>query len=166
MPKFESFSPIKLKYEDIFAHRVHYFSVRARLHQASLCYDACNSVLITARKRSLCFHRCLSKWLEGGLPDCMLGYTTPRADAPQADTPQGRPPQGRLPQCRHPSLWAIPPGRLPWAYTPPCPVHTRIHTPLYSACWDTVNKRAVRIPLECILVENNGFTSNWGCIIK
>ena len=24
---------------------------------------------------------------------------------------------------------------------------------LHSACWDTVNKRAVRIPLECILVS-------------
>ena len=24
--------------------------------------------------------------------------------------------------------------------------------PFYSTCWDTVNKRAVRIPLECILV--------------
>ena len=51
--------------------------------------------------------------------------------------------------------------------TPPCPVHAGIHThPLPSACWDThplpsecwdtvkllLNKRAVRIPLECILV--------------
>ena len=40
-------------------------------------------------------------------------------------------------------------------------LHAGIHTdtphgrpPLHSACWDTVNKRAVRIPLECILVEN------------
>ena len=32
-------------------------------------------------------------------------------------------------------------GRPPWA-----------DTPLPSACWDTVNKCAVRIPLECILV--------------
>ena len=36
--------------------------------------------------------------------------------------------------------------------TPPRPVHAGIHPPLPSACWDTVNKRAVRIPLECILV--------------
>ena len=35
----------------------------------------------------------------------------------------------------------------PWAGTPP-----GRYTPLFSACWDTVNKRAVRIPLECILV--------------
>ena len=29
----------------------------------------------------------------------------------------------------------------------------QVHLPgRYSACWDTVNKRAVRIPLECILV--------------
>ena len=50
------------------------------------------------------------------------------------------------------------------------PLHTGIHPldrhptgrhppdqrqtpPLCSACWDTVNKRAVRIPLECILVN-------------
>ena len=26
--------------------------------------------------------------------------------------------------------------------------------PLHNACWDTVNKRAVRILLECILVIN------------
>ena len=32
-----------------------------------------------------------------------------------------------------------------WAGTPP---------PGYNACWDTVNKRAVRIPLECILFNN------------
>ena len=32
-------------------------------------------------------------------------------------------------------------------------IHTpRADTPPRSACWDTVNKRAVRIPLECILV--------------
>ena len=41
-------------------------------------------------------------------------------------------PLGRHPQADTPSSWA--------------------DTPLCSACWDTVNKRAVRIPLECILV--------------
>ena len=35
----------------------------------------------------------------------------------------------------------------PWAGTPP-----GRYTTLCSACWDTVNKRAVCIPLECILV--------------
>ena len=39
------------------------------------------------------------------------------------------------------------PGQIP-------PMHAGIHTPpLPSGCWDTVNKRAVRILLECILVE-------------
>ena len=33
------------------------------------------------------------------------------------------------------------------------------HPPLGSACWDTVNKRAVRIPLDCILVSF--FLHNW-----
>ena len=41
-----------------------------------------------------------------------------------------------------------PPGQ-----TPPNQVDTnRAVTPLHSACWDTVNKRAVRILLECSLV--------------
>ena len=43
-----------------------------------------------------------------------------------------------------------PPADTPQADTPPC-----ADTPLGSACWDTVNKRAVCIPLECILVEVN-----------
>ena len=36
------------------------------------------------------------------------------------------------------------------AGTPP----QQIHSPGHSGCWDTVNKRAVRVtvPLECILV--------------
>ena len=53
--------------------------------------------------------------------------------------PQG----GCLP---HP-LWAD----TPWADTP-SGRHPRAVTPLPSACWNTINKRAVRIPLECILV--------------
>ena len=38
-----------------------------------------------------------------------------------------------------------------------CPVHAGIHspTPLRSACWDTVNKAAVPISLECILVKKS-----------
>ena len=56
------------------------------------------------------------------------GDTPPWADTPQADPP------GQTPL----------PGQTP-------PVHAEIHPPP-SVCWDTVNKRAVRIPLECILV--------------
>ena len=41
------------------------------------------------------------------------------------------------------STWA----GTPWAGTPPA------GTLLGNACWDTVNKRAVRILLECILVS-------------
>ena len=67
-------------------------------------------------------------------------------------------PQGGV--CHTPP-WTDPPGQ-----TPPWPVHAGIHPPcsvhagmgytypsLPSACSDTVNKRAVRIPLECILVQ-------------
>ena len=44
-----------------------------------------------------------------------------------------------------------PPGQTatPWADPP------RQTPPLGSACWDTVNKQAVRILLECILVVND-----------
>ena len=52
-------------------------------------------------------------------------------------------------------FWQVHPvGR----HTPPRQVHPPAQcmlgytSPLRSACWDTVNKRAVRIPLECILV--------------
>ena len=56
---------------------------------------------------------------------------------PPAGTPPGRyTPSGQL----HPPPPPLPPGR-----------YTR---PLCSACWDTVNKREVRIPLECTLVRN------------
>ena len=103
--------------------------------------------IITARKRSLrrlCFHRCLSVHRGGCLPHCMLGYTPPRT--------RGRHP---LPQDR----WQTPPwadtpwADTPWADTPSEQTPHRVDTPLRSACWDTVNKRAVRIPLECILVH-------------
>ena len=75
------------------------------------------------------------------------GQTLPRADTPWADTPLGI----------HP-LWVD----TPWADTSPAQcmlgyTHTPAqcmlgYTPLCSACWDTVNKWAVCIPLECILV--------------
>ena len=60
-------------------------------------------------------------------------------------SPLVRHPPGRhlpLQENTHPS----PPSRHPPGHTPPPPS---------SACWDTVNKRAVRIPLECILVFVN-----------
>ena len=98
--------------------------------------------------RRLCFHRCLS--VHRGVGVC-----------PKAcwDThPPGRYPSGRYtPWQVHPSPWA---GTPPWASTPPWRVHPpgrylppSRYTPLRSACWNMVNKRAVRIPLECILVD-------------
>ena len=72
-------------------------------------------------------------------------------------------PRGCLPPP--PPHTHIPPGKTPPGQTSPCPAHAWIHphpplplpptpTPSHppSACWDTVNKRLVRIPLECILV--------------
>ena len=125
----------------------------------------------TARKRSLrrlCFHRRLSVHREGCLslvPGRGVSAThTPRQTIP-GQRPPGKTPPGRHPLDRHHL------GKHPLGQTPPCPVHVGIHTPcpvhawihplpsacwdthpLPSACWDTVNKWAVRIPLECILV--------------
>ena len=70
------------------------------------------------------------------------GRYTPRQVPPWAGTPPGTPGKytpwagtsGRYPQA----------GTLPWAGTPPD----------HGACWDTVNKQVVRIPLECILVKS------------
>ena len=50
-------------------------------------------------------------------------------------------------------------GQTPHGQTPPqadIPLarHPQVDTPLRSACWDTVNKRAFHIYLECILVVN------------
>ena len=65
---------------------------------------------------------------------------------------RGRHPPGRYPQADTPQADTAQPSAC-WD-TPPCPVHTVIHTPpLCSACWDTANKQAVHIPLECILVS-------------
>ena len=60
---------------------------------------------------------------------------------------------------RHPPGQTLPLGRQPPGQTPPWvdtpfPVHAGIH-PLHSACWDMVNKRAVHILLECILIKQN-----------
>ena len=63
---------------------------------------------------------------------------------PQADTAMGSPPP---PLDRHfPSGQTPPPWQTPPLQRPPG------RPPLCSACWDTVNKRAVRILPECILV--------------
>ena len=73
----------------------------------------------------------------GGLFVTSDGQTPPR-QTPPGQTPQDRPPR-QSPSGRHPHNL----GRHPH----PSGTH---HLP--SACWDTVNKRAVRIPQECILV--------------
>ena len=76
------------------------------------------------------------------------GIHTPwQVHPPCRYTPPGRYTPGQV----HP--WQVqPPGR----YTP-CRYTPSRYTPRRSACWDTVNKRAVRIPLECILGHWNVF---------
>ena len=108
-------------------------------------------LLVTVHKRSLrrlCFYTSLSVILfTGGVP----GQVPPR------QVSLGRYPLPRLvhsPRQVHPPRQVhLPPGR----YTPPGQVQpARVGTPHgHSGCWDTVNKRAVRIPLECILVHVN-----------
>ena len=76
-------------------------------------------------------------------------------------SPFGRYPPGQV----HPPTQVHPLGRYtqlgsylsqadtsPGRYIPPRQVHPQAGTPPDSACWDTVNKWAVRILLECILV--------------
>ena len=112
---------------------------------------------ITAGKRSLrrlCIHRCLSVH-RGGLLHCMLGYTPLWADISSL----GRPPtRAYTPPGRSPWADTIP-GRHPPGQTPPGQI------PPSSACWDTVHKRAVRIPLECILIYIY-FGRTWLCCLS
>ena len=80
-----------------------------------------------------------------------LGRYSPWAGTPQAGTPPGRYPlAGTAPQADTPPVGRYTP--LPGRYTPQAGTPPGRYTPSHSACWDTVNKRAVRIPLECILV--------------
>ena len=103
-------------------------------------------------QRVKCLHyRGVCLWSGGCLHLVSWGvYHTPpvqtRADTPQADTPPGQAPQWvDTPLARHPLADPLkagtPPGRHPRQTTP----HSRV-------LWDTVNKWAVRIPLECVLV--------------
>ena len=70
-------------------------------------------------------------------------------------TPPGRhPPLGRHPPWADTPQGRHPPAQCMLGYTPPAQYMLGYTPPLCSACWDTVNKRAVRILLECILVFN------------
>ena len=77
----------------------------------------------------------------GGLPHCMLGYTS---SGPEAGTPHDQrqvPPRTR---------GRYPPG--PEAGTPPEQTPLGAEPPSQCMLGDTGNKRAVRILLECNLV--------------
>ena len=96
----------------------------------------------------------------GCLPLVLRGATPPWADSPSGRHPPGQTLPGQTPpQADTPNPCPVyagiynSPAQCMLGYTTPCPVHAGIHPlPLPSVCWDTVNKRAVRIPLECILV--------------
>ena len=103
----------------------------------------------------------------------LLSASGPGGDChtPQADTPLGRQHPGRHPHGQTPPLRRHPPGQTHPLGRPPSPRltphrqtlpqadtplyrHPQADTPMGSACWDAVNKRAVCIPLEYILVLN------------
>ena len=138
------------------------------------CHHTSLVTVFTARKRSLrrlCFYRCMCVHGRGeGVP----GQVAPWAGTPQAGTPQACIPQAGTPPryvpsqaCTSPSWQVHPPGRYtspgryipllagtpPGRYTPGRYTPSR-YTPCHSSCWDMVNRRVVRIPLECILVTN------------
>ena len=96
-----------------------------------------NLGIFTARQRSLrrlCFYTCLSvilftgRGVPGQVPSPTGGRYTPQAGIP----------------------WQVPPRQV---HPPPTDTPPRRYTSRHSACWDMVKKRAVRIPLECILVS-------------
>ena len=96
--------------------------------------------------RRVCFYRCLSVCPGGVRGQVHLSGRY----IPQEGTPPGRyPPKAGAPPKQVPPPGRYTPGQVhPLAVTPPG------RYPLaHSACWDTVNNRAVRIPLECILVS-------------
>ena len=120
------------------------------------CFADSESDFITTCKRSLrrlCFYTCLS-----------IHRGSTWAGASRAGTPLGTCQQVHHPLAGTPPRAGTPPGRyIPQAGTPPGQVHplgryTPRHpwagTPLGNACWDMVNKWAVSILLECILVWN------------
>ena len=83
-----------------------------------------------------------------------VSHSVHRADTPWADTPQA--------DTLYPMHAMIhPPAQVMLGYTPLNSAYRDTHppaqcmlgyTPLCSACQDMVNKRPIRIPLECILV--------------
>ena len=123
---------------------------------------------ITARKRSLrrlCFYTCLSVILFTG--GSTWAGTSPGQVHPKAGTPPGRYPLGTTPPGHYTPQASTP----PWAGTSPMGRYTplgrytprQVH-PTGRACWDMVNKRAVRIPLEYILVQGavrESYTCSW-----
>ena len=93
---------------------------------STLCFAQCANCfyIFTARKRSL-RRLCFHRYLSVHREGC--GRT-----------------RGRHSPGRHP------PAQCMLGYTHPCPMHAGIHP--QRILQDTVNKRAVHIPLECILV--------------
>ena len=113
--------------------------------------EVCEGYVFTPVCQSFCsWGEYLGRYTSSGQVHSSKAGTPPRQVHPQAGThtprqvhPLGRyTPWADAPRQVHPQA-----GTPPWAGTP----HGQVN-PHHSACWDTVNKRAVRIPLECILV--------------
>ena len=123
-----------------------------------------NTIGVTSHGKALCvftasllppaFYTCMS--VHGGGGGTWAGTPPGRyTQTPRQVPPLGRyNPQVGIPPGRYTPLGRYHLGRYTTQIgTPPGQVHPPdIYTPRHSACWDTVNKRPVRIPPECILV--------------
>ena len=107
---------------------INYHSALSRLcmNEHHFIFTACKQSL-----RGLCFHRCPLHAGIHTLTSPPPGQTAPHYMLGYTHRLGKHPPGQTCPRADSPS----------WAHTP-------------SECWDTVNKRAVRIPLECILVHH------------
>ena len=125
-----------------------------------VCYTHPSYQRQTPPGQTITLHRHpLSPWADTPWADTPpLGQTPP---PPWADTPLGRHLPDRHPLGRHPPAQCMlgythSPAQFMLGYTPPCPMHAGIHIlplPPPAETTDTVNKRVVRIPVECILVR-------------
>ena len=120
----------------------------------------------------LCFYTCLWFCSRGG----GSGQTLLWADTPPGQTPPGKTTPRQTPPaqnmlgygqqaggmhltgmhscwcCYFPYGWGVSQHAMGHTHPPRQTPSSGQTSPLRNACWDTVNKRAVRILLECILV--------------
>ena len=139
--------------------QLHIYRPQTKIRKGNVITHVCQSFLFTGAG--------VSAYCHGGVCHTHSPWTdTPSQDRHPpswADTPSlGRPPPwSDTPWTGNPL--ADTPAQCMLGYTPPAQCMLGYTPPLPSTCWDTVNKRAVRIPPECILVSEQIHTVviNW-----